>query len=109
MNDKAELFAGYWRMLAERHIDTPTREYRFHPVRKWRFDFAWPESKVAVEVDGNAWHVKGGGRHSQDSDREKINAAMSLGWRVFHYSPAMLDENPAECIAQVENAVECEP
>ena len=28
------------------------REFEFHPKRKWRFDFAFLECKVAVEVDG---------------------------------------------------------
>jgi hypothetical protein len=31
------------------------REHRFHPVRKWRFDLAWPELLLAIEVDGGVW------------------------------------------------------
>lgn len=27
-------------------------EYRFHPTRKWRFDFAIPHIKVAIEIEG---------------------------------------------------------
>ena len=30
-------------------------EYRFHPVRRWRFDFANPEYKVAIEFEGGIW------------------------------------------------------
>src|SRR5687768_16750315 len=30
------------------------------PARRWRFDFAWPELKVAVECDGGTFT---GGRH----------------------------------------------
>lgn len=59
-------------------------EYRFHPVRKWRFDRAFPAAKVAVEVDGGVWT---GGRHVRpvgyQRDLEKLNAAVSLGWRVL--------------------------
>lgn len=62
------------------------REYKFHPARKWRFDFADPERKIAVEIDGGVF-VKG--RHSRGagyrSDCEKLNAAAALGWRVFKY------------------------
>jgi very-short-patch-repair endonuclease len=104
--DKAELFAGYWNLLVDDEDATPTREYRFHPDRRWRFDFAWPECRVAVEVDGNAWNTKGGGRHAQDGDREKINAAMSLDWRVFHFSPQMIKADPVSCVMQVLSAVE---
>ena len=28
------------------------KEFKFHPVRKWRFDYAVPEHKIALEVDG---------------------------------------------------------
>ena len=36
------------------------REYRFHPTREWRFDFAIPAAHVAIEVEGGVWN---GGRH----------------------------------------------
>ncbi|MAF80093.1 hypothetical protein CL629_03385 [bacterium] len=65
----------------------PTREYRFHPTRKWRFDFAWVEEKIAVEVEGGIWNS---GRHSRgygmEADMEKYNEATSLGWKVFRIS-----------------------
>ena len=61
------------------------REYRFHPTRKWRFDFAWPAHVVALEVDGGAWT---GGRHPRGKgfieDQAKRNAATFIGWRVFN-------------------------
>ncbi len=66
-------------------LPTPEREYRFHPTRRWRFDFAWPELryKLAVEVDGGLWVA---GRHSrgagQLADMEKNAAALLLGWRI---------------------------
>ena len=35
-------------------LPTPEREYKFHPSRRWRFDFAWPALylRIAVEVEG---------------------------------------------------------
>lgn len=66
------------------------REYRFHPERKWRFDFAVPDEKVAIELDGGTFqgirtgHSSGVGLRAW---REKNNAAMSAGWRVWHYAP----------------------
>jgi very-short-patch-repair endonuclease len=65
----------------------PEREYRFHPIRKWRFDLAWPAYKVAVEVEGGVYIQ---GRHSRGSgtekDCEKYNTATMLGWRVLRYT-----------------------
>jgi len=63
------------------------REYKFHPVRKWRFDFADPHGKVAVEIEGGAFS---GGRHTRGAgfiaDCEKYNAAILMGWRVFRFA-----------------------
>lgn len=72
-------------------LETPTPEFRFHPVRKWHFDFAWPSLKIALEVDGGVWT---GGRHNRGAgfiaDQEKFNTASSLGWLVFHTTPDRL-------------------
>ena len=68
-------------------LPEPERELKFHPVRKWRFDFAWPAYRVAVEVDGG---IFSGGRHSTGpglaADHEKRNAAIELGWRVLVFT-----------------------
>ncbi len=68
-------------------LPKPVREYKFHPVRKWRFDFAWPAYRVAVEIDGGTWtggaHARGSGI---DKDNEKRNSAAELGWRVLVFT-----------------------
>lgn len=97
--DKAELFAQAWRLLAPAQAQ-PVREYRFHQTRKWRFDFAWPDALVALEVDGGQFAFRGG-RHSTDADREKLNTAAALGWRVFRFSPKQLRVAPVECVELV--------
>jgi very-short-patch-repair endonuclease len=65
----------------------PMREYRFHPERRWRFDFAWPDHFIAVEVEGL---TPLGGRHQRmagfRSDLEKYNAAAMLGWLVLRFT-----------------------
>lgn len=60
------------------------KELKFHPTRKWRFDYAFPGLLVAVEVDGGVWT---GGRHINPAgyinDMEKLNTAASMGWLVL--------------------------
>ena len=70
------------------------KEYKFHPVRKWRFDYAFVEKKVAVEVDGGVWI---GGRHNRPlgykNDMEKFNAAATMGWLILKFTPDELYKN----------------
>lgn len=82
----------------------PVEQYRFHPTRRWLFDFAWPDALLAVEIDGGQWQAHGG-RHNTDTDREKLNAAAVLGWSVLRYSGAMLS-NPASVAAEINAALE---
>lgn len=67
------------------------KEYRFHPVRRWRFDYALPTFKIALEVEGGVWT---GGRHTSPTgflgDMEKYNTATLLGWRVLRATPKEL-------------------
>jgi very-short-patch-repair endonuclease len=56
------------------------REYRFHPERRWRFDFAFPGVKLGVEVDGRG-HFRG----KMSTDYDKQNEATRLGWRVLRF------------------------
>lgn len=64
------------------------KEFKFHHVRKWRFDYAVPEYKIALEVEGGVWT---GGRHTSPKgflgDIEKYNTATLMGWRVFRTTP----------------------
>lgn len=57
------------------------REYRFHPVRRWRFDLAWPDLNIAFECEGGVWS---GGRHTSGKgftdDCEKYSVAAAIGW-----------------------------
>ena len=76
-------------------IPEPEREYRFHPSRRWRMDFCWPDQKVAVEIEGLTWNDKGG-RHQRAqgfvADCEKHEAAQALGWIVYRVPGPWIQE-----------------
>ena len=63
------------------------KEYMFYYTRKWRFDYAIPELKVAIEIDGGVFDY---GRHNRPqgyiNDMEKLNNAASLGWLVLRFT-----------------------
>lgn len=83
--------ASFAYLCKAKGIQEPTPEFVFHPDRKWRWDYAWPEAKVALEVDGGVWN---GGKHGRGSgiskDHEKRNAAAVLGWRLLLVQPKHL-------------------
>ena len=66
-------------------------EYKFHPERKWRFDFMLNNDcfyLLALEINGGNW---AGGRHVRPAalikEYEKLNSAVLLGWRVLLVTP----------------------
>jgi len=65
-------------------LPKPEIQYRFHPTRKWAFDFAWPAQKLYCEVEGGIF-IRGGGRHNRavgfEQDALKYAEAAILGWR----------------------------
>ena len=82
-------------------LPEPVTEYRFHATRRWRFDYAWPNWHVALEVDGGTWVA---GRHSRgagyERDCEKLNTATLLGWRVLRFTTAMVRDGRALTVLQ---------
>jgi hypothetical protein len=68
-------------------LPKPVEEFRFCK-RLWRFDYAWLEEKVALEVEGGVWtegrHVRGTGYLG---DMAKYNEAAILGWFVLRCTP----------------------
>ena len=81
------------------------REWQFHPERKWRFDLAWPDFKVAVEVHGG---IHSGGRHTRgagfEKDREKMNEAALMGWLALEVTGDQIRSGQA--LGWVERALE---
>lgn len=80
-------------------IPAPVRELRFHETRRFRFDYAWPDRMLAIEVEGGIWR-KGGGAHSHPlnikRDIEKGNLAQLGGWTVLRYAPEDLPQAIAD-------------
>lgn len=76
--------------FSDLHVEC-VKEFKFHPTRRWRFDYAIPEHKIAVEVEGGVWT---NGRHTRPQgflgDIEKYNTATLMGWRVFRTTPTDL-------------------
>ncbi len=63
-------------------------EYKFHPIRKWRFDFANELLKIAVEYQGGIFEFGGHQRvRGMRNDWAKFDEAQVLGWMVLLFGP----------------------
>jgi very-short-patch-repair endonuclease len=67
-------------------------EFKFHPKRRWRFDFHIPSLKIAIEIEGGIWMKSG--RHTSGSgytkDMEKYNNAALMGYIVLRFTPSQI-------------------
>lgn len=89
----AEKRAPFLALLKRARLPAPTLEHHFHDTREWRFDFSWPDAKLALEVEGGAFKA-GGSRHTRGAgfrrDCEKYSVAATLGWRILRVLPEQL-------------------
>jgi hypothetical protein len=74
-------------------IPDPVEEFRFDPKRRSRADLAWPDQKLALEIEGGAFMKKGGHRGSISGylkDIEKYNNYSLLGWSLLRFTPQQI-------------------
>jgi len=90
-------------------------EFRFCLEHAYRFDFAWPGDKLAVEIDGGnrmvRWSPKmkrnvAVGRHTGSADYVKLNTAIIYGWRVLRFTTEMLKKDPQGCVDVLRKALD---
>lgn len=105
-SDKSRAFAVLWKRAGKTDL-IPVGEYQFHTDRKWKFDAAFPEHGVAVEVEGVLW--RGKSRHTTvqgyTNDLEKYNSATLLGWKVLRFTQFDIEKNPGYVIDCVRMAL----
>lgn len=87
------------RLLRRSGLPRPNRQ---QPVASFRLDFAWPDSMVAVECDGFAWH---GNRLQWKRDRRRVAAIEALGWRVLFVTWDDVTERPDQTLHRIELAL----
>jgi very-short-patch-repair endonuclease len=92
-NSKKDLSNRFLEEWLKHGLPKPEQEYQFHPERKWRFDYAFVDEKLAIEIDGGAFVGGGHGRAIQQAkDYEKQNMAVSYGWRVLRFNTHSLKD-----------------
>ena len=86
------------------HVPAWVQQYPIHlgVGRNVRLDAAYPEARVAVELDGAAFH---GNRAARERDLRRDSALAALGWVVLRFSYARLMSDPEGCRREIEAVV----
>jgi len=86
-------------LLRQEHITGWRANY---PVSGYLVDVAFPAQRVAVEVDGWAFHSDHG---AFQHDRIRQNRIALLGWQVLRFTWRDLTEQPVRVVAQIRSAI----
>lgn len=77
-------------------LPIPERQFRAVPERRWKWDLAWPDHWLLLEVDGGTYVYGGHNRGVRiDGDAEKQSAAAALGYRTMRVTKHMIDSGRA--------------
>ncbi len=73
-----------------------------HPVAGYEVDFAFTGPKIAIEIDGLAFHSD-----ADDFQRDRIrqNVITLAGWQVLRFTWLDLTEYPERVVAEVKRAI----
>ncbi len=68
-----------------------------------RVDFAYPEAKLLVEVDGRRWHTD---EMAFMKDRERDNLAQLAGWRTLRFTWTDITTRPTYVVLTISKALD---
>lgn len=71
-------------------------------LRTARIDFAWPACRLAVEVDGRAFHS---GDEAFENDRDRRNDLEAAGWMVLNVTWKALTRAPDSVVRRIRAAL----
>ncbi|HEX6392956.1 MAG TPA: type IV toxin-antitoxin system AbiEi family antitoxin domain-containing protein [Acidimicrobiales bacterium] len=70
------------RLFVDHGLPVPRAEVEWGPQRRYRLDFAYPQLRLAIEVNGWTAHFT---PEQQRWDRRRSNTMARAGWTVLHY------------------------
>ena len=73
-----------------------------HPVAGYKVDAAFTDQRVAIEVDGFAFHTD---EEVFQIDRQRQNAIALSGWQILRFTWLDLTEYPERVIASIRSAI----
>ena len=99
---EGELEERFRKLLKSTDLPKPREQYEVRRNGRFlaRLDFAYPEHRLAIETDGYAWHA---GRLDWQSDRERDNALVAMGWQVIRFTWTDVHDRADRVVAQLRD------
>jgi very-short-patch-repair endonuclease len=92
-----DLEMRFVRALVAGGLPEPVQQHRLTlGSRRCRIDLAYPDLKLAIEIDGWEFHRT---RTAFDEDRARANDLVVAGWHVLRFTSTMTDEQAVETTA----------
>ena len=101
---RSELERRFIKASIKAELRQPTVQFPVHVgERSYLLDFAYPEEKLAVEMDGWRFH---GGRSAWEADIARSNDLVAQGWRVVRGTWRDIQTRPDAFINQIKALLE---
>jgi very-short-patch-repair endonuclease len=89
-------------MLVASGLEKPELQHEVRiQGRRYRIDLAYPDKKVAIELDGQVHRE----REVWESDHVRQNALVNAGWRVLRFTWKQYRESPGSIFREVSHAL----
>ena len=93
-----ELERRFDRLLRSSELPYPARQ---HPFRSYKIDFAYPDLKIAIELDGVRTH---GSAAALNRDLERQNALALDRWLILRFDWKRVTREGEAVLAEIEQA-----
>ncbi len=104
---ESELEVRFWEVVEGFGLPRPARQHRVQIGRRTiRIDFVFADRRIAIEVDGRAWH---GAAADRRRDRERDKALADLGWLVLRFGWEEIVRHPGRVAEAVRAALASRP
>jgi hypothetical protein len=109
------LESDFLRLFHRLKVPIPVAQYGVPPFGEaWYWlDFAYPDLKVAIEIDSEEWHF--GDHEVFEADRARWNQLLCWGWRPITFTsrakhdPGYVDRTVREVLKAAETQRPCAP
>ncbi len=92
------------RLLRRHRLPSPQRQVEVRDAQGFigRLDFAFPELRIAIEVQSRRWHSSWA---AQRSDMERLNRLQALGWIIIQVTYEDLERRPESVARRIRDAI----